>query len=114
MWPSQGCVSGASPCYRARRWVCVPAPVTHQRHVFAIAGDVLAMLDQPVLHLFLEVIAATGELRQTIDDVLDKVEAIHIVQYCHIEWGRDRAFLLASAHTHVAGVLPAAGACTGD
>src|ERR1700730_2234355 len=76
--PSPGCVAGASPCYRGRRRVCVPAPVTHQRHVFAIAGDVLAMLDQPVLHLLLEEIAATGELRQTIDDVLDKVEAIHI------------------------------------
>src|SRR3984893_11822237 len=105
MRPSQDCVSGASPCYRTRRWVYAPAPVTHQRHVFAIAGDVLAMLDQPVLHLFLEVIAATGELRQTIDDVLDKVESIHIVQDRHIEGGRDRAFLLVSAHMPVHVVL---------
>src|ERR1700730_14550252 len=107
MRSSQGCVAGASPCYRARRWVCVPAPVTPHRHVSAIAGDVLTMFDQPVLHLLLEVIAATGDLRQTIDDVLDKVESIHIVQDRHIERGRDRAFLLVSAHMQVH-VVPAA------
>src|SRR6202035_53766 len=74
----------ASPSYRARRRVCVPTPVTHQRHIFAVAGDVLAMFDQPVLHFVLEVITAAGELRQTIDHVLDKVEAIHIFQHPHI------------------------------
>src|SRR3984893_8983867 len=88
-------------------WVWVPTPVTHQRHIFSIAGDVLAMFDQPGLHFVLEVIAAAGELWQAVDDVLDKGEAVHIVQYRHIEGGRDRAFLLVSAHMQVHVVLAA-------
>ena len=85
----------------------MPTPVAHQRHVLAMAGDVLAMLDQAVAHFVLEVIATAGELRHTIDDVLDEVEAIHVVQYRHVEGSRDRAFLLVAAHVQVH-VVPAA------
>src|SRR5260370_17465503 len=84
-----------------------PTPVADQWHVLAMAGDVLAMLDQAVAHFVLEVIATSGELRQTIDDVLDEVEAIHVVQYRHVEGGRDRAFLLVAAHMQVP-LVPAA------
>src|SRR4029077_3446152 len=107
MRPSHGCVPGASPSWRARRWVRVPTPVAHQRHVLAMAGDVLAMLEQACAHFCLEVIATAGELRQTIDVFLDEVEAIHVVQYRHIEGGRYRAFLLVAAHMQVH-VVPAA------
>src|SRR5256885_17230861 len=99
MRPGHGCVPGVSPTYRVRGRVRVPTPVAHQRHVLAMAGDVLAMLDQPDAHFVLEVSAAAGELRQTIDDILDEVEAIHIVQHRHIEGGRDRAFLLVAARS---------------
>ena len=47
MRPGDGCVPGVSPTYRVRGRVRVPTPVAHQRHVLAMAGDVLAMLDQP-------------------------------------------------------------------
>src|SRR5256885_10412277 len=57
-----------------------------------------SMLEQAVAHFVLEVIAAAGELRQALDDVLDEVEAIHVVQHRHVEGGRDRAFLLVAAH----------------
>src|SRR5438309_4906163 len=107
MGPGDGCAPGVSPSYRVRARVRVPTPVAHQRHVLAMAGDVLAMFDQPVAHFVLEVSAAAGELRQTIDDVLDEVEAIHILQHRHIEGARDRPYLLLAARMQVR-VVPAA------
>src|SRR5256885_14033795 len=66
-----------------------------------------SMLERAVAHCVLEVIAAAGELRQALDDVLDEVEAIHVVQHRHVEGGGDRAFLLVAAHMQVH-VVPAA------
>src|SRR5207237_1962021 len=97
MRPGDGCAPGVSPSYRVRARVRVPTPVAHQRHVLAMAGDVPAMFDQPVAHFVLEVSAAAGELRQTIDDVLDEVEAIQIVQNSTIVGGRDRVILLVDS-----------------
>src|ERR1700704_5834595 len=69
--PATHASTAAAANNRARGRVCVPTPVTHQRHIFAVVGDVLAMFDQPVLHFVLEIVTAAGELRQAIDDVLD-------------------------------------------
>src|SRR5256885_15077315 len=73
-----------------------------------------SMLEQAVAHFVLEVIAAAGELRQALDDVLDEVEAIHVVQHRHVEGGRDRAFLLVAAHMQVHVVPAAFGGGIGD
>ena len=84
-----------------------PFPVADLRHVLAVAVDVLFVLDQLVLQLPLQMNALAARLRQAIDDVHDEMEAIQIVEYRHVEGGRDRAFFLVAADVKV-GVIGAA------
>src|SRR3954453_15712505 len=55
-----------------------PPPVANLGQVVTVARDELAVLDQFVLHLLLDVGAARPELRQTVDHVVDEMEAVEV------------------------------------
>src|SRR4030081_819984 len=78
-----------------------PFPIADLRHVLAVAVDTLLVLDQLVLQLPLQINAFAARLWQTIDHVHDEMEAIQIVEYCHVESSRDGSFLLVAADVKV-------------
>ena len=57
-----------------RRFAILPPPVAHLGQVDAVVADVLAVLDELILHLLHEVGAAVAELRQAADRVDDEVK----------------------------------------
>src|SRR5881392_3418949 len=98
MRPGDGCVPGVSPTYRVRGRVRVPTPVAHQRHVLAMAGDVLAMLDQSVAHFVLEV---SDEMRNRLIEHRQYItrhgEDMPLVMYWRCSISRLRISSLRSA-----------------
>ena len=64
----------------AGAFAILPPPVAHLGQVDAVVADVLAVLDELILHLLHEVGAAVAELRQAADRVDDEVKAVDVVQ----------------------------------
>jgi hypothetical protein len=71
--------------------------------------NVLLVLDQLVLGLPLQVDALVPGLRQAVDGVHHKVEAVQIVQHRHVERRCDSAFLLITTDVDVVVVGAAVG-----
>ena len=63
--------------------------------------DVLLMLDQLVLELLFQVNPLIAGLRQVVDGVHHKMEAVQIVQHGHIEGCGDGALFLVAADVDV-------------
>ena len=63
--------------------------------------DIELVLDELVLELLLEIGPFTASLRQSMDHIHHKMEAIQIVENRHIERRRDRAFFLVAAYMEV-------------
>ena len=71
--------------------------------------DVVPMFDERVADGLLRVGGARTELRQAVNHVLDEMEAVHLVQYNHVERRRRGAFLLVTADVEVLVVRAAVG-----
>ena len=93
-----------------RRLSLPPFPIAYLWHVLTVLVDVLAVFDQLVRELLLQVDAAVAGLRQAVNRVHHKVEAIEVVQHRHIKRGGDRAFFLVAADVDV----PVIGASVGE
>jgi len=74
-----------------------------------VSPDVQPVFGQEVDHPLLEIRPTGPQVRQAIDGVADKVEAIEVVQHGHVERCRDRAFFLVSPHVQVVMIRPAVG-----
>src|SRR5689334_21580718 len=82
-----------------------PLPVADFRHVVAVFRDVTFVLVTFVTHLLEEVRAGRLQLRDTVDNIHDKMKAVKIVQHDHIERRGGRAFLLVTTHVQVPVVI---------
>src|SRR5450759_2227370 len=76
------------------RWWCSsllgsPLPVPNLRQILAVRVDVLLVLDELVLELLLQMKALLACLRQAVDRVHHKMEAVQIVQHRHVEGRRN-------------------------
>src|SRR5690348_6014856 len=78
-----------------------PLPATHKRVILALFVDVVAMFQQGVMNGLLGVRGLGAELWEAIDDILDEMEAVHLIQYDHIERRGRGAFLLVAPNVQV-------------
>ncbi len=69
--------------------------------------DILLVLDKFVLELLFQVDALVAGLRQAVDGVHYKVEAVHIVQHRHVEGRGDGALFLVATDVDVVVVCAA-------
>src|SRR5678815_2522161 len=89
---------------RSLRWrwkqrrCSVPLPVLDLRQVLAVAGDVLAMLDQLVAHALAQMRRVSSQSGDAIDHAFDEMKPVELVQHCHVERRRRGAFFLVAAH----------------
>src|SRR2546429_3112058 len=87
----------------------LPRPVADVGKVFAVARDVLRVLEEPVAQQLLHVGHPRAEPRHALDDVAGEVEAVEVVQDHHVERRGGRAFLLVTAHVEVVVIGPPVG-----
>src|SRR6186713_978776 len=78
-----------------------PSPVRYFRHVIAVLGDVVLVLEELVRDRLLGVGRARPELGQAVDHVAHEVEAVEIVHDDHVERRARRALFLVAAHVQV-------------
>ena len=65
-----------------------PPPASDLRHIVPVSADVVLVVDELVTDRLLRVGGARPELRYSVDDVADQVEAVEIIEHAHIEGGR--------------------------
>src|SRR5215204_6468246 len=78
-----------------------PRPTRDFGHVDAIAGDILLVLHELVADRLLSVSGPRTELRNTVDDIADEVEAIQIIHHAHVERCAGGTLLLVAAHVKI-------------
>ena len=78
-----------------------PFPVADLRHIVAVAGDVLFVLDELVAQKLLEVGAPALQPGHAVDHVAGQMEAVEIVQHRHVERRGRGAFLFISPHVQI-------------
>ena len=72
-------------------------------------GDVLFVLDEPVLKFLLQVGGGWANFWGAINYVHRKVETVQVVQDYHVERCRRGSFLFVSSNVQIAVVRPAVG-----
>src|SRR5882757_2991066 len=86
-----------------------PRPAADFRHVVTVAGNILAVLDQPVADRLLGIGGPRAQPRQPVDRGAHQVETVELVQHAHVERRRGRALLLVAAHVDIAVPVPTVG-----
>src|SRR5262245_61864346 len=99
---------GGTALYRYGAFLS-PLPTQNEWVVLASLIDVLTMRDKRVADCLFGVRGTRAELWQAVNDVLHKVEPIHLVQYDHVERCRGCALFLVTPHMDVLVVGPAIG-----
>src|ERR1700720_669407 len=94
---------------RFGRRTASPRPAADFRHVVTIAGNILAVLDQPVADRLLGIGGPRAQPRQPVDHGAHQVETVELVQHAHVERRRGRALLLVAAHVDIAVPVPTIG-----
>jgi hypothetical protein len=78
-----------------------PLPVFDFRHVTAMGGDVLPVLNVLIAHALFERRRALTELGHTVNYIHDQAEAVEVIAHHHIEWRTGTAFFLVAAHMQI-------------
>lgn len=78
-----------------------PLPTTYFRHVVAIFGNVLFVLDELVVDGLLGVCRPSFEFRHTVDHIVHQMEAIQIIHDTNVERRGGRALFLIATHMQV-------------
>src|ERR1051326_5515598 len=86
--PSQVVGLSCSPFRRGPGGALSPFPATDLRHIVTIMVDVLAMLDQLVIDRLNRISCSFAQLRHARDHILDKIEAVNLIEDAHIEGDR--------------------------
>lgn len=90
-----------------------PRPVADLRHVLAVAGDVLPVVDELFAHRLPSVRGDGPQLLNPVDDRLHQVEAVQFVEHRHIEGSVGGALLLVSVDMEI-GVVGAGRSADGS
>src|SRR5437763_4099064 len=91
---------------RATGLICLviqapPLPVAYLRQILPMYCDVLLVLQQLVTDRLLGIRGACTELWNAVNHVRDKVEAVQIIEHCHVEGRGGCAFFLVAAHVQI-------------
>jgi len=78
-----------------------PSPVTNFRHILTIRVDISLVLDKLRFKQPFQLAACIASMRQPVDRVHNKVEAIKLGQHCHVKCGGDGAILLIATHVQI-------------
>ncbi len=68
--------------------------------------DEAFVFNELILEPAFQLDAPFARLRQAIDRVHHQMEAVELIQDCHVKWGRDCALLLVAANVNVVMVGP--------
>src|SRR5262245_1904572 len=93
-----------------RRSMLAPRPATHLDHVFTVLSYVLFVCNEFVADRLLRISSSGTQPGYAIDDVLDQMEAIHIIQDAHIKRRRRGSFFFIAAYVQVVVIC----ACVGE
>ncbi len=103
-------LSGACPVYAGLLTLVAPDfQMADSRQVLAVFGDVLIVLDQPVLERLLQGDSLVVGLRHAADCIHHEVEVVQIVQHRHVEERGEDTLFLVDANVDVVVVNAAVG-----
>jgi hypothetical protein len=78
-----------------------PFPVSDLGHIQTVFSDVIAVLDQFILHFLFQVSHFIAQIRQPVQNIPYQMKTIHIVQYRHIKSIGNRTFFLIAPFMNI-------------